>query len=574
MVADKYPVKALCVGADTYRSIPTLHKAVSDARNVHEQVQSSPGCASTLLTNPRTRQEITDMLSSLSRECRTNPPQLLLVFFAGHGIQLSNGEIAMLMCDIIRAEESEEARRSMLTVGDLQEAVEAAAGSNVARFPPLLVIIDACRNSVHGVERIEPSWSSRGRMSLSLCLSCSRGQEAKDESEFLTDLLDKELGMFAQNRPLRQAIDHAVNMSRHRDQKARTLCTEYILDGFCIRRNGVVAVDIGRISEGGKYLTMGSARQQEPASGRATDSGAQEEIVGAYSHAPAETGADVFRSSLLGLVQESLAGMLEETPRWRVCSMFLLVFLRYEDTAYDSQATRGYFHGHARTLIGPELIRLVGQSLSETEVWSEELKQWVRKRDEEIEGEKMVVAAIDFSVRKELNRVLADKPEEARSEIKWWERAVGLAGFYHGSITQEQALDKAEEYLRKKIIADQEGKPSPLLAVHVLSQVVETGSCVAFLKVTRLSGACLAVMLARRVREALHGHREEGLFRTWVSSSGWMYGTLEHGELNERIDEGEVKKLYAVLAAVGEDETKFIAWRELERAGEGEMDIC
>eukprot|EP00960_Hanusia_phi_P031831 749495-Hanusia_phi.AAC.1 len=122
-------VKSLCIGVDAYRHLERLQNAVSDARRMHRELEAS-GSSSSLLDNP-TRQEMEQSLSALARDCRKSPPRLTLVFFAGHGKQLSNGEASMLPCDIPRLEESEECRRSMMTVADLWKTMSEAAHSDV-----------------------------------------------------------------------------------------------------------------------------------------------------------------------------------------------------------------------------------------------------------------------------------------------------------------------------------------------------------------------------------------------------------------------------------------------------------
>ncbi|EKX34931.1 hypothetical protein GUITHDRAFT_146844 [Guillardia theta CCMP2712] len=562
-------IKTLCIGIDAYEHISTLDNAIRDATDVHNQLESSPGCQATLLVNPSTRTAITSQISSLVRDRKTRGLELILVFFAGHGMQLSKGDIALLTSDIVRAEESEETKQSMITVADMLEALRDGAAQNSDRIPPLLVIIDACRNSKRsawmGMERLEHEGSSLiQRMRVSLCLSCSRGQQASDESAFLEDLLDSEQGMFAQNRRLKLAIEYAVRMSYDREQGkygqyARTLCTELIPDKLCLRNDKTVAADLQQIRMGVESLIQSEGMQPD-----STDSGVQ--VVAAYSPAATRTGADVFRESLLQLVRKSLFSLQDKGPRWKICSMFLLVFLSNKGTTYKKQGDRGFFHAFAKQMVGPELIKTVGKAMVADEIWSEKLERWIRERYGEIDRKKMVTAAIDFTVREEIRSSLRHMEEEANAEIKWWTRNDYLADHYSkGEKEQEEALDLAEEYLKDKITADQEGRLSPLLAVHVLSRVVETGSCVAFLKMTRLSSACMSVMLAKSVREVLGGNGKEGLFRTWISSSGWLSGPREYGEMEERMEAKEVEMLRTLLLTVGGGVSKFIDWKKLEQ---------
>ena len=555
-------VEALCIGADAYTHIAPLVEAVNDACRMHRELQDSPGCSSFLLANPTTRQSMLDMLSSLARACQTNQSELVLVLYAGHAIQLSSGESAMLTCDVVRPEVSEETRGSRVTVGDVLSAM-AAGAENVEGLPPLLVIMDASRDEAQGRKRIEPERTDRTRRMLaSLVLSCSRGQRAADESAFLRDLLDREHGMFARNMRLRQAIEHAMLESRRTEQVAVSFCTELIPEGLCIRPEPTVARDIQQIQQAARRVVSAGPTSPGPAA----------EVAAGYSPAAAGTGADAFRSSILSLLQESLGSLLEESPRLRVCSMFVLVFLRYEGTRYGTQATRGYYQTRSYRWLGPELIKAVNDDMGRNEIRSEELEQWVQATYGTSTRSKTAVAAIDFAVREEIRRSLSHMPEEAMSELRLWERDVRLQDFYGGDMSEEEALDRAEEYLRDKLTADQDGRLRPLLAVHVLSRVVETGSFVTFLKMTRLSCACLSVALAKRVRAALGEEREEeeeGRFRTWVSSSGWVFGSHEHGELEERLETEEAEQLRALLAGVGGDDEGFVAWRKLEGGGEG-----
>ncbi|EKX36371.1 hypothetical protein GUITHDRAFT_117482 [Guillardia theta CCMP2712] len=540
-------VKALCIGADAYTHIAPLVEAVKDARRMHRELEDSSGCSSSFLANPTTRQSMLDMLSSLAMDCQTKRPELMLVFYAGHAIQLSSGEIAMLTCDVVRPEVSEETRGSRVTVGDVLSAM-AAGAENVEALPPLIVIIDACRDEVQGRERIESEITNRTRsMKVSLFLSCSRGQRADDESAFLRDLLDKEDGMFARNMRLKQAIQHAMLESRRREQVAVSFCTELIPEDLCIRPEPTVLRDIQQIQQGARRVAESSRRLEDPTAGP-TSPGPAAEVVAGYSPAAAGTGADAFRSSILGLLQESLGSLLEESPRWRVCSMFVLVFLRYEGTRYGTQVTRRYYQTRSKKRLGPDLIRAVNGHMSRNEIRSEELEQWVQETYGTSTRSKTAVAAIDFAVREEIRRSLSHMPEEARSELRLWEEDVRLRDFYEGDMTEEAALNEAEGYLKNKMTADQDGRLSPLLAVHVLSRVVETGSFVTFLKMTRLSCACLSVALAKRVRVAGQGYHE-------------------HGELEERLEKEEAEQLRALLAGVGGDEEGFVAMSKLEGGG-------
>ncbi|EKX37305.1 hypothetical protein GUITHDRAFT_116571 [Guillardia theta CCMP2712] len=120
-------VKALCIGADVYTHLDPLDEAVKDARRMHRDLEGSSGCSSFLLANPSTRQSMLDILSSLAMDCQTKRPELMLVFYAGHAIQLSSGEIAMLTCDVVRPEMSEEQGWSVVTVADMLSAMAAGA---------------------------------------------------------------------------------------------------------------------------------------------------------------------------------------------------------------------------------------------------------------------------------------------------------------------------------------------------------------------------------------------------------------------------------------------------------------
>eukprot|EP00960_Hanusia_phi_P014272 420913-Hanusia_phi.AAC.1 len=114
---------------------------------------------------------------------------------------------------------------------------------------PLLVIIDAGGGEVQGMERIEPSKPSNENNNgflLSLCISCSRGQPASDESEFLKDLLDEGQGMFAKNQTLRSAIEYAVQQSLSRDQIPTTFLPEIIPKDLCLRPDPTVPTDAGK----------------------------------------------------------------------------------------------------------------------------------------------------------------------------------------------------------------------------------------------------------------------------------------------------------------------------------------
>ena len=74
---------ALVIGINSYRNLPRLRTAVTDARAVADVLQRDYGFRTTLLTNA-TRGEILDTLLSLRN--RLTEKDNLLVYYAGHGV--------------------------------------------------------------------------------------------------------------------------------------------------------------------------------------------------------------------------------------------------------------------------------------------------------------------------------------------------------------------------------------------------------------------------------------------------------------------------------------------------------
>ena len=165
---------ALLIGNDAYQHISKLEKAGNDAVAMARELKAA-GFEVELLRDVNYR-NMTKSIEAFT--ARINGGDQVLVFYAGHGVQIKSGNY-LLPIDLEKGSESEIERFSY-SLDDLTAKLAEAKAS----FS--LVIIDACRNNPikvagrsvgasRGLSAVEPP---KGQM---VVFSASRGQEALDK---------------------------------------------------------------------------------------------------------------------------------------------------------------------------------------------------------------------------------------------------------------------------------------------------------------------------------------------------------------------------------------------------------
>jgi len=177
---------ALAIGNDAYQNVPKLQKAGNDASAMARELKSA-GFDVQLYRNLNYR-DMVRAIESLTK--RISVGDEVIVFFAGHGVQIKAGSF-MLPIDIEATNENE-VEKTAYSLSDLSERLSEAK----AAFT--LVIVDACRDNPlkstgrsvgnsRGLSAIEPP---KGQM---VVYSASRGQQALDR---LTDRDPNPNGVF------------------------------------------------------------------------------------------------------------------------------------------------------------------------------------------------------------------------------------------------------------------------------------------------------------------------------------------------------------------------------------------
>lgn len=167
--------RALVIGNDAYKHVGKLANAVTDARSMERELKEAGFKDAFLHTNLDYRRMV-QALDAFVR--RVEPGDEIVIFYAGHGVQLKTGNY-LLPVDIEGNSESE-VEATALSLDVLMERTRQAQ----ARFT--LVVLDACRDnpfkggggrSIGEARGLRPPEPPRGHM---VIYSAARGQQALD----------------------------------------------------------------------------------------------------------------------------------------------------------------------------------------------------------------------------------------------------------------------------------------------------------------------------------------------------------------------------------------------------------
>jgi hypothetical protein len=206
---------ALVIGNSAYRTVTALPNPANDANAMTELLRSAgfEVVAAPDLTQADMRQVISDFTDQVGRK---GPDTVVLVFYAGHGLQV-DGENFLVPIDIHLASESDVPLQAM-RLSDLMNALAALPSKT------RIVLLDACRNNPfsainrtagHGLAIVDAPAGSI------VSYSTSPGAEAEDgagaDSPYTTALLAvaKEPGL-----PIEQAFKK-VRLSVHQATDGR-----------------------------------------------------------------------------------------------------------------------------------------------------------------------------------------------------------------------------------------------------------------------------------------------------------------------------------------------------------------
>lgn len=164
---------AIAIGNDNYQVVPKLNKAGNDAEAMAEELKKA-GFDVDVRKNVNYKNMVRAIDSFLTK---VNKGDEVVVFYAGHGVQLKTGPY-LLPIDI-EAENESEIEKFAYGLYDLTEKI------NEKKATFALMIVDACRDNpfgsrtraigaTRGLNAVEPA---KGQM---VVYSASRGQQALD----------------------------------------------------------------------------------------------------------------------------------------------------------------------------------------------------------------------------------------------------------------------------------------------------------------------------------------------------------------------------------------------------------
>jgi len=214
-------VQALCIGVSEYTELNTLPNAVLDAKRIAHCVDELGRNKSQIVANPMSKSELKREVQDFVRRIdRDRPPRIVLVFYAGHGMQ--EGDAIYLLPAKVNPKTPEELKLQGLSHDELfkslkrvDDAIKRQTGVENVLY---LVILDTCRESLewsqvvagYSPEIQEPLSENRPEHWL-LFTSTSRRATAYDgddgrNSPFTQALMSVECGLFNPFVPLNQAL--------------------------------------------------------------------------------------------------------------------------------------------------------------------------------------------------------------------------------------------------------------------------------------------------------------------------------------------------------------------------------
>jgi hypothetical protein len=254
-------VAGLCIGVDDYQHMVQLQNAVRDAEAVNRALRRMVGCYSEAISNPKTATELRHQLRTHLQEpdLAKYPPQLFVVYYAGHGF-LQHGKMWLVPAHADIRDPDEDLPHECLSLNDLLEMMRRHLDQPVqnqfgaSKAVVFLVVLDACvqlplerGHKFDDLQALEPDAKEAPRK-YKILVSCSRKTTASDgpSGGFAPAMCDVNLGFFAEGVTLRDAIEYVSRtvQSSAGGQAPTVLGRPYALPSdFCInpRRSGTVA---------------------------------------------------------------------------------------------------------------------------------------------------------------------------------------------------------------------------------------------------------------------------------------------------------------------------------------------
>ncbi|EKX37299.1 hypothetical protein GUITHDRAFT_116565 [Guillardia theta CCMP2712] len=120
-------------------------------------------------------------------------------------------------------------------------------------------------------------------------------------------------------------------------------------------------------------------------------------------------------------------------------------------------------------IAGPELVKDVLEYIGRNKISSPSFEAWkASQTGRSISDDKLLIAILDYTISKEMRRVISD-PDERDEALEIWSKVID--GCLDPSVSWEEGMDKIEEHLRNK--TDLQGGQEVLFYLYVLERSVE-----------------------------------------------------------------------------------------------------
>jgi len=244
-------VHALCIGVSDYTVLDKLPNAIKDAKSIAQCVEESGRSKTQIVDNPVRRYDMTQGVKNfVSKVDKDRPPRIVLVFYAGHGMQ--HGDAIYMLPTNANPKTPELLKSQGMSHDELFRMLKKGINDKIQVGNVLyLVIFDSCRESLEGSEVVagyspeihEPLSENRPEYWL-LCTSTSRRAVAYDgndgdlNSPFTQALMSVECGLFQPNVPLDQALKLICKrLDRLGEQKPGLMHAQNIPDSLCLHES-------------------------------------------------------------------------------------------------------------------------------------------------------------------------------------------------------------------------------------------------------------------------------------------------------------------------------------------------
>ena len=202
---DALRVAGMCIGVGNYKYIGPLENAARDTEEVNKKLNVVPRCRSDIVLDPTTK---ADLLAKIRKQLeehglRGMPPELFLLYYAGHAIEHSNGKVYLVPTDAKLEHASDDCEDECLDLDTLmkllRDQLDQPARLNKGTGILILVVLDSCQRACSGALLLSPRHANPA------------GPKSGERSPFTQALLDAQRGFFAQGVTLEDAV---ANVSR------------------------------------------------------------------------------------------------------------------------------------------------------------------------------------------------------------------------------------------------------------------------------------------------------------------------------------------------------------------------